>query len=198
MAFLNWNQLETLEIAAITWPQIFNGNMQQIDELIIRRDTFANRGAAGTAGRLFYSENTNELFYDDGGTWILIADGGATPALPTQVEGAGPFVTASPTYPAGTFIGTTFPADGNFLVTFSAFGYGSTNGAQSEYAFRYAGVIDTLTERSHGANAGNKRSALHTQKLFTGVLFGQAIGVQAKSTATFTVENANLILQRVG
>jgi hypothetical protein len=36
---------------------------------LVMYDTFANRPAAGTAGRLFYASDTEVLYRDNGATW---------------------------------------------------------------------------------------------------------------------------------
>lgn len=39
-------------------------------------DNYANRPAAGYQGRIFYSPDTAQIFYDTGSTWTLLADAG--------------------------------------------------------------------------------------------------------------------------
>jgi hypothetical protein len=39
-------------------------------------DNYAQRPAAGYQGRIFYSPDTAQIFYDTGSTWILLADAG--------------------------------------------------------------------------------------------------------------------------
>lgn len=41
-------------------------------------DTFANRPAAGTSGRLFYATDTTALYYDNGSSWVHLLRSGGT------------------------------------------------------------------------------------------------------------------------
>ena len=56
---------------------IGNGVLNQKQSPAIYNDIFANRPTPGFLGRLFVSNDTGQIYYDNGTAWILIADAGA-------------------------------------------------------------------------------------------------------------------------
>lgn len=199
MAFLPWNNLESLEIGATAWPNILNANTVNIDEGLIRRGTLASRPAFGTANRLYYSTDTNELFYDTGSAWVLVADGGATPPLPVLLSATGVVGITSATYVVVPTMTHTLVAAGNYLITFSSYGYNSSIANLDEYGIFVNAVLQGYTHRDRGGASGTTRNALHSQLLLSGAAGTETIDVRAKTNSgTFNIGDRSLIVQKVG
>ncbi len=82
-------------------------------------DVFANRPAAGFAGRVFISTDTGAIYEDTGSAWVLIADATGTPSVGTLQS-----VTANGN---STNNGITITANG--ISTNSITNTGNTNGS---------------------------------------------------------------------
>lgn len=63
-------------------------------------DTFANRPTAGVSGRMFYATDTDDLYLDNGSSWILV--GGPTPSYYKET-----ISTASTTWTINHNLGTS-------------------------------------------------------------------------------------------
>lgn len=83
---------------------------------VVIRDLFANRPAAGIAGRLFFAYDTGNAYRDNGASWDAITAGGAT-----DISDTGTFASATPSETGRLYL----PSDSPVVLrdTGSAFGY---------------------------------------------------------------------------
>jgi len=123
-------------------------------------DTFANRPAAGFAGRVFISTNTGEIYEDTGSTWTLIADAGAgTTGTLQQVTTNGNTTTQGITITAGGLSSNTVSViggtDSQFLKANGSLDsntYLTTGSASSTYV-PYSGATGSVNLGSNNISA---------------------------------------------
>lgn len=121
-------------------------------------DTFANRPAAGFAGRVFISTDTGAIYEDTGSTWTLIADAGAgTTGTLEQVTTNGNTTTKGLVVTSGNVaIGTAIagaPLDIHATGTAAQFNGTGTNNAHT--VFQNAGTSKWRIGNTYSAGANN-------------------------------------------
>lgn len=117
----------------------------------IATDTYANRPAAGTAGRWYVATDTGEVFVDTGSAWITIV-----PPAPAQDLNAGLQSTSSTSF---TDLGTVGPDvtvvvgdSGKLLVGISAVMAASTisgTNAQPQMSYELSGANTVSADGDH-------------------------------------------------
>lgn len=154
----------------------------------------ANPGAG--EGRLYKKTSDDGLFWlpDATGAEVDLTELANSIATSTTTTS-----TTSATYVVINAMSIT-PAEGTYLVTFSASGGTSANSATANFAIFVDGSIVQHTERSmiHGAFIfGSVRNVMHTQTITT-VNGSQSIDVRyTRNAGTFQVFERNLILVKL-
>jgi Chaperone of endosialidase len=181
-------------------------------------DIFANRPAAGFAGRVFISTDTGAIYEDTGSTWTLIADAGAgTTGTLQQVTTNGNTTTQGVNITAGGLSANTVNVNGDGAFTGGALsikqyaaapanvtGYNSISSQTSGHYFSASqggsfknflfdpSSLTDVTLRSYTMPNASGTLAISSAALTNGsVVFAGTGGVLSESNATFFWDNTN-------
>jgi hypothetical protein len=181
-------------------------------------DIFANRPAAGFAGRVFISTDTGAIYEDTGTTWTLIADAGAgTTGTLQQVTTNGNTTTQGVNITAGGLSANTVNVNGDGAFTGGALsikqyasapanvtGYNSISSQTSGHYFSASqggsfknflfdpSSLTDVTLRSYTMPNASGTLAISSNPLGIGsVVFAGTGGILSESNATFFWDNTN-------
>ena len=79
---------------------------------MILRDTYSNIPAAGIPGRLFFADDTNNAYRDNGTTWDLLSVGGGGGGSSPP----GPYADDTAAAAGGVLVGQSYYLSSGFVV----------------------------------------------------------------------------------